>query len=269
MAYKSKHLRLYDREFLVPEGADKEVIHACDRAVEACHGLLNLLIKRDCIDGVRLMLELGVPFDSCDLEFLDQRFLSIATGISEADWAMAQLLRKHNAPVFPFQLDHCDLNHAVHVLSENPHPRNSPAAVPYWKTLLKMQREPYVAYRYVHPFLGWMGDNEGPEHEPKEMLSRWSPRGAVSRDMLSSLQAIDDAESVRIMPILSNMWDAIARLRRDEARRLCSYNWLRVRKRVLMRNIAMYWWGETQKRTCAPGGTGRKRDRAAYCAAFG
>ncbi|MBD40358.1 MAG: hypothetical protein CMB11_08360 [Euryarchaeota archaeon] len=254
------------------------MVDACDRAVEACHGLLNLLIKRDCIDGVRLMLELGVPFDSCDLEFLDQRFLSIATGMSEADWEMAKLLRKHNAPVFPYQLEYCDSNHAVHKYGQTPHPRNSPAAVPYWKTLLKVQREPFVAYRYVHPFLGWIGDNEGPEHEPKEVLSRWPPREAASRDLLSSLQAIDDAESVRatddaesvrITPILSSMWDAIARLRRDEAKRLCSYNWWRVRKRVLMRNVAMYWWGETQKRACAPGGTGRKRDRAAYCAAFG
>ena len=60
------------------------MLHACNMAVEACHDLLKLLIERDCIDG-RLMLELGVPFGSCDLSFLDQRFLSVATGMSEAD----------------------------------------------------------------------------------------------------------------------------------------------------------------------------------------
>ena len=181
---------------------------------------------------------------------------------------MAKLLRKHNAPVFPYQLEYCDPNHAVHDYGEIPHQRNSPAAAPYWKALLKVEREPFVAYWYVHPYLARMGDNEGPEREPKEVLSRWPPRAAASPGMLSSLQAIDDAESVRatddaesvrIMPILSSMWDAVARLRRDEAKRLCSYNWWRVRKRMLMRNVAMYWWGR-RKRACAPGGTGRKRD---------
>ena len=267
MACDSKHTVLYktvrfDLDF--PEGADRHAFTACRYAVEGCHQLLRLLIERNCIDGVRYMLENGVPLENIDFHYLEKQLDAVGPGISEANWAMAKLLRKHNAPIFPYIVGHCESSHPMNLLGFTESWQTA-QALPYWKELLKIQREPYVAYQYYQKYHKDLGDdNQG---APEEVLARWPPEG-VQRTMPLSVQALDATLSLRIARRLSTMWDTIKLVRQDEAKRLSPYNWHRARTRMRMRAIAMYWWGETQKRVCAPGGTGQKRDLAAFQAEF-
>ena len=59
-------------------------------------------------------------------------------------------------------------------------------------------------------------------------------------------------------------WDAVLKLRRAEARSLVHLNWTRLRKKVKLRGIALYWQERTVKKLYAAKGAGRAADRAAW-----
>ena len=60
-------------------------------------------------------------------------------------------------------------------------------------------------------------------------------------------------------------WSRIRRLRRAEAAYAAKDHWKKLRTFVRWTTpIALYWQEITQKRLCAPGGVGRKRDFDAY-----
>lgn len=67
---------------------------------------------------------------------------------------------------------------------------------------------------------------------------------------------------------IREMWDAQCALRRDEAKCLAKFNWVRARKRWRARTIAFYWLGAALERQHAPGGQGRSEDLSAYRTEF-
>lgn len=96
-----------------------------------------------------------------------------------------------------------------------------------------------------------------------EVHTSWPPRGKPQWPPPASIANGTLPPSTHFN--LLEYWSRIRRLRRLEAALAAAGQWRKLRRFVrLMRPIALYWQGQTQKRLCAPGGTGRKRDFDAY-----
>jgi len=96
-----------------------------------------------------------------------------------------------------------------------------------------------------------------------EVHTRWPPRGKPQWPPPASV-ANGTLRAATHFNLLE-YWARIRRLRRIEAMLAAARHWRKLRRFArLMRPIALYWQGQTQKRICAPGGKGRKRDFDAY-----
>jgi len=96
-----------------------------------------------------------------------------------------------------------------------------------------------------------------------EVHTSWPPRGKPQWPPPESVANGTLRASTHFN--LLEYWSRIRRLRRIEAALAAAGHWKKLRRFArLVRPIALYWQGQTQKRLCAPGGSGRKRDFDAY-----
>ena len=72
-----------------------------------------------------------------------------------------------------------------------------------------------------------------------------------------------------IEPLVKYKWHTRIKLRNGRVLNDASFRWVRVRRWVTKRVIALYWQERTQMRLAAPDGAGRRADRVAYEADFG
>ena len=68
--------------------------------------------------------------------------------------------------------------------------------------------------------------------------------------------------------LVEHKWQTRIELRNGRVLNAASFRWLRVRRWVTKRVIALHWQERTQMRLAAPDGAGRRADRAAYEADF-
>ena len=96
------------------------------------------------------------------------------------------------------------------------------------------------------------------EFYPKAVTPSWPPRGVPQHPPPESL--LPPSAHLAIL----DLWHAVGIHRRAEAKALAPRNWARVRSWLRVRAVTHYWQGVTQERQCAPGGSGRAADLAAY-----
>ena len=180
-------------------------------------------------------------------------------GLREAALPVAVLLRKYGSPLAPDDLRIKVENWIVHFSAPRRH------SMPSSKRILKQlkdildppqeERAKLAVYHYA---------DFDPSTKNPEIVQSWPTdpmrAGVVWAEHSPFLKSLSDT--------IRDLWDGIRALRRAEAKVLAPFNWRRLRLLIKMRAIAFYWMEETQKRVCAPGGTGRAADLAAYRAAF-
>jgi len=127
----------------------------------------------------------------------------------------------------------------------NAHYHNTYNLYPSYSTLRDTRTDPNFDVSHVDVLRSW----------PPRGKPQWPPPASVANGTLPPATHFNMLE----------YWSRIRRLRRVEAAYAAKDHWRTLRMFVRWAiPIALYWLEVTQKRLCAPGGVGRKRDFDAY-----
>jgi hypothetical protein len=121
----------------------------------------------------------------------------------------------------------------------------------------------YNLYRTSYSMLRDTRTNPDFDVSHVDVLRSWPPRGKPQWPPPASVANATLRPATHFNML--EYWSRIRRLRRAEAAYAAKDHWKKLRMFVRRAiPIALYWQEVTQKRICAPGGVGRKRDFDAY-----
>jgi len=207
------------------------------------HLLSYVIDHRDCALAKHL-LDAGVPPDTKLEDLLG--FAFDTPSLREAALPIAVLLRKYGSPLSPDLRIKVE-NWIIHFATPRRH------RLPNSQRILGQLREilhpPHEERAKVCVY--YFADFDPSAIDP-EIAQSWPPD-------------LTDANMPDLRRPILDYWDGVLSMRRAEAKVLAPFNWKRLRLLIKMRNTALYWQEQTQKRLCAPGGAGRAEDLAAYC----
>ena len=214
------------------------------------------------VDAVRYLLEVGMCADMISWN-RGVRALSEACSAGHLD--VAKLLRAHGARMIVRYEDEDEdedtgvrgpsnefLKHANGLTSDHPyHTFTVPPFAPHVRewVLSKPQAGDWLFFAAPPPA----------GRPPAADAAKWWPdTGWVELDRRGRRRAGDIELEV------ARYYTALRGSRRSEAQRFAPDNWIRLRMLVATRRIVLYWQEYTQARLCAPGGSQRAADEAAF-----
>ncbi len=262
MSELDKRHYLYKRScFFLPFGCDLVAAQEATRkAVKECIIVMRQCATRNNHAVMAYLLELGVPVPMGDMGLL-------GVAATLGDVAMVRVLRRFP----PF-----DGNWAIETLAHLAI-TDTDAFVQQLRDTVVTDHRPYHCYGAVYAlndFNDWHDAlvDGATEFRPTAVRASWPP---------SPLEATPPPPEAlplqwrgmffwvpwyhHIIPkVIHDLWDAVGKQRRMEAKGLAPYNWGVFRRAVRARAIAFYWLGLTQETQCAANGAGRRADAAAY-----
>jgi len=253
-----RHYLYRDNNLLVMLSCDLVTAQEATRqAVKEC-----IIVMRQCAVQnnnavMAYLLELGVPVPMGDMGLL-----GVAATMGDAD--MVRVLRQFP----PF-----DGNWAIQMLAELAI-TDTDAFVQQLRDTVATSHRPYHCYGSVYAlndFKDWHGAlaDGATEFRPTAVRASWppSPLEAPPPPIESPYHLLKGWVPWyhhHIPKVIHDVWDAVGRQRREEAKGLAPYNWRTLRRAVRARAIYFYWLGLAQVSQCAAGGAGRRADAAAY-----
>lgn len=230
------------------------------KAVKECIVVMNQCAAKKNNAVMAYLLELGVPVPMGCLGML-----GVAATLGNA--SMVVDLRQHP----PF-----DGNWAIQTLAGIAI-SGTDEFVQLLRDTVATDHKPYHCYGTVYAlddFKEWHGAlaDGATEFRPTAVRASWPPSPLEAtppppealplewRGMMFWVPWCDH----HVPKVVHDMWEAVGRLRREEAKGLAPYNWRTLRRAVRMRGIAFYWLGLAQVTQCATDGAGRRADKAAY-----
>lgn len=250
-----RHYLYKNMNFLVMMRCD--LISARDlakQAVKECIIVMRQCAARRNNAVMAYLLELGVPAPMGDMGLL-----GVAATLGNA----SMIVDLRQFPPF-------DGNWAIQTLA-NIAITDTDAFVQLLRDTVATDHRPYHCYGTVYAledFKEWHGAlaDGATEFRPTAVRASWPPSPLEATPPPPEAlppEWLDDGVGT-VPKIVYDMWDAIGRLRREEAKGLAPYNWRRLRALWRARAIYFYWLGLAQVRQCAADGAGRRADKAAY-----
>lgn len=239
-----KHVCVYSRPFMPDDLAS-----ANRKMLVTPHDLYGWLLEevvQNNVEVVRWLLEIGISPIKENL----QAGNVVDNALNTERFDLAALLRKHGASLSAHSTERVHL-----LLLDQVHRGGDPehtALRQTWKFIMDPTTGECAEQAvYLHGQC-FAGNRDARVHKS------WPPRGVTQWPPAEATQP----ERLRLAVL--DFWSRASVLRRVEARRLASHNWKIAREFVLIRIIALYWQGETQKSLCAPGGPARTADLAEF-----
>lgn len=230
---------------------------AARQAVKECIVVMRQCAARHNNAVMAYLLELGVPVPVGDMT----RLIGVAASLGNA----SMIVDLRQFPPF-------DGNWAIQTLAELAI-TDTDAFVQLLRDTVATSHKPYHCYGSVYAledFKDWHGAlaDGATEFRPTAVRASWPPSPleatppppeALPRELLWV-----SWHHNRVLKIVRDLWDAVGRQRRVEAKGLVPYNWDELRRAVRARAIAFYWLGLAQATQCAADGAGRRADKAEY-----
>lgn len=258
-----RHYLYRDQNLLVMLRCDLVAAQEATRkAVKECIVVMRQCAAQNNHTEMAYLLAMGVPVPMGDMGLL-------GVAATLGDVVMVRVLR--GFPPF-------DGNWAIQTLAELAI-TDTDAFVQLLRDTVATNHWPYHCYGAVYAlddFKDWHGAlaDGATEFRPTAVRASWPPLDYVPGPLEAPPPPIETPDSLlkgwvpwyhyHIPKVIDDLWDAVGKQRREEAKGLAPYNWRRLRTLWRARAIYFYWLGLTQASQCAPDGAGRRADRAAY-----
>lgn len=241
-----KHVCVYSRPFMPDDLASTKRQKLA--TPNDLYGCLWAEVVQNNFEMVRWLLKIGI--------FPIKENLQVGNMVDNAlhaeRFALAALLRKHGASLSAHSAERVQLLLLGQMHRGGDPGHTATALRQTWKFIMDPttgECAEQAAYLHGQCFAG---------NRDARVHKSWPPRGVTQWPPAEATQP----ERMRLAVL--DFWSRASVLRRVEARRLVSHNWRIAREFVLIRIVAFYWQGETQKSLCAPAGPARSADLAEF-----